>query len=91
MSGKGPRKNHTPPLRKVMVVSLATDGTDGPTDASGAVATGDTMERARQMGLDAASTLANNDSYTFFSALEDLILTGPTNTNVNDLVFVFAF
>jgi len=76
---------------EAMVVSLATDGTDGPTDASGAVATGSTLDRARQLGLDAADHLANNDSYPFFSALGDLILTGPTNTNVNDLVFVFAF
>jgi hydroxypyruvate reductase len=73
-----------------MVVSLATDGTDGPTDASGALATGSTMARARQLGIDGHSHLAANNSYPFFSALGDLIFTGPTNTNVNDLVFVFA-
>jgi len=75
---------------RTMVVSLATDGTDGPTDAAGAVATGSTISRARAMGLDAAAHLANNDAYPFFAALGDLIFTGPTNTNVNDLLFIFA-
>jgi hydroxypyruvate reductase len=73
------------------VVGLATDGTDGPTDAAGAVAWGDTVARARALGLDAETYLANNDSYHFWTALGDLIVTGPTNTNVNDLIFVFAF
>jgi glycerate 2-kinase len=73
------------------VVGLATDGTDGPTDAAGAVAWGDTVVRARSLGLDAEASLANNDSYHFWLALGDIILTGPTNTNVNDLILVFAF
>lgn len=73
------------------VVSLATDGTDGPTDAAGAVAWGDTVARARALGLNAEAYLANNDSYHFWAALGDLIVTGPTKTNVNDLIFVFAF
>ncbi|MDH7487579.1 MAG: glycerate kinase [Anaerolineae bacterium] len=76
---------------RTMVVSLATDGSDGPTDAAGAVATGSTVARARALGLDPAAHLANNDAYPFFAALGDLIFTGPTNTNVNDLVFVCAF
>ncbi|MFB0546163.1 MAG: glycerate kinase [Anaerolineae bacterium] len=75
----------------VMVVGLATDGTDGPTDAAGAFATGSTVARARELGLSAEEYLANNDSYHFFQALDDLIMTGPTNTNVNDLIFSFAF
>jgi glycerate 2-kinase len=75
----------------VAVVGLATDGTDGPTDAAGAIAWGDTVARAREMGLYAVDYLANNDAYHFFQALGDLIVTGPTNTNVNDLIFVFAF
>ena len=75
----------------VVVACLATDGTDGPTDAAGAVVTGVTVSRARAMGLDPMASLANNDTYPFFAALGDLILTGPTDTNVNDLVFVFAF
>lgn len=77
--------------QNVAVVGLATDGTDGPTDAAGAIAWGDTVTRARARGLDAAAYLANNDAYHFFQTLGDLIITGPTNTNVNDLIFVFAF
>ena len=75
----------------VMVVTLATDGTDGPTDAAGGVATGGTVAWARELGLAPEEYLANNDSYHFFEALGELIVTGPTNTNVNDLAFVFAF
>ena len=75
----------------VMVVTLATDGTDGPTDAAGGVATGETVAWARELGLDPEEYLANSDSYHFLEALGELIVTGPTNTNVNDLAFVFAF
>ena len=75
-------------LEDVAVVCLATDGTDGLTDASGALATGDTLARARAQGLDAWAHLENNDAYPFFAALDDLLLTGPTHTNVNDLIFV---
>jgi glycerate 2-kinase len=78
-------------LSDVLLVALGTDGTDGPTDAAGAVATGQTVARARQQGLDARSHLQNNDAYPFFHALDDLIRTGPTGTNVNDLLFLFAF
>ncbi|MEA3407049.1 MAG: glycerate kinase [Chloroflexota bacterium] len=75
----------------VAIVCLATDGTDGPTDASGALADGTTLQRARERGLDAWSYLENNDSYRFFEPLDDLLMTGPTNTNVNDLTFVFVW
>jgi hydroxypyruvate reductase len=75
----------------VMVVTLATDGTDGPTDAAGGVATGETVTWARELGLDPEEYLADNDSYHFLEALGELIVTGPTNTNVNDLAFLFAF
>lgn len=78
-------------LDDVIVVSLATDGSDGPTNASGAVADGRTIARARAAGLDPWAYLANNDSYHFFAQLGDLLITGPTNTNVNDLIFIFAF
>ncbi|GAB4202886.1 MAG: glycerate kinase [Roseiflexaceae bacterium] len=78
-------------LADVALVALATDGGDGPTDAAGAVATGTTLERARALGLDPAAHLARNDAYPFFAALGDLLLPGPTQTNVNDLVFCFAF
>lgn len=69
----------------IALATLATDGVDGPTDAAGAVVTGGTIERARRLGMDPNQYLENNNSYPFFSALEDLILTGPTGTNVNDL------
>jgi glycerate 2-kinase len=72
----------------VLLMALATDGTDGPTDAAGAVVTGETVARARALGLDPQAALGNNDSYPFFDALGDLIRTGPTGTNVNDLLFV---
>lgn len=78
-------------LPQVLLVALGTDGTDGPTNAAGAVATGETVARARALGLDPVAHLENNDAYPFFRALDDLILTGPTGTNVNDLMFLFAF
>ncbi len=74
-----------------LVAALATDGTDGPTDAAGALADGSTLARARALGLDRHHFLAENDAYHFFEPLGDLLLTGPTNTNVNDLIFVFAW
>jgi hydroxypyruvate reductase len=73
------------------IITLATDGGDGPTDAAGAVVTGETLERARKMNLAQAAYLENNDSYTFFTQLGDALITGPTQTNVNDLVLLFVF
>jgi len=72
-------------VEDTVVLSCGTDGTDGPTDAAGAVADGQTVERGRRAGLDARRHLENNDAYPFFQALEDLIITGPTLTNVMDL------
>ena len=69
----------------VVVLSGGTDGTDGPTDAAGAIADGRSTSRAETLGLKAQSFLANNDSYRFFEPLHDLLLTGPTNTNVMDV------
>jgi hydroxypyruvate reductase len=77
-------------LKNVMLIALATDGDDGPTDAAGAVTTGESAQRAAALGLDAAEHLSRNDSYTFFLKLGDLIKCGPTGTNVNDLIFLFA-
>jgi hydroxypyruvate reductase len=77
-------------LPNSMLISLATDGDDGPTDAAGAVVTGESAPRAAALGLDAAVHLSRNDAYPFFDRLADLIKTGPTNTNVNDLVFLCA-
>jgi glycerate 2-kinase len=67
-----------------------TDGTDGPTDAAGAIATGNTIARATRLSLDPAKYLANNDSYSFFEALNDLVKTGPTGTNVMDIEILLA-
>jgi glycerate 2-kinase len=78
-------------LHNVMLISIATDGEDGPTNAAGAVATGESAGRAKSLGMDAADFLSRNDAYSFFSQLDDLIKTGPSGTNVNDLVLVFAF
>jgi len=69
----------------VLALCAGTDGTDGPTDAAGAIATGKSIARAARLGLDPAKYLANNDSYTFFSKLGDLVKTGPTGTNVMDI------
>jgi len=72
-------------LDGVVVASLSTDGVEGPTDAAGAIVDGETLARATEMGLAAEKFLAENDSYHFFSKLSDLIFTGPTGTNVNDI------
>ncbi len=72
-------------LENVVALSAGTDGTDGPTDAAGAIADGTTLHRARRVGLNAARFLAANDSYRFFEPLGDLIKTGPTGTNVADI------
>lgn len=78
-------------LKGTALVTLGTDGEDGPTDAAGAIVSGETLSRARALGLDAHAYLQNNDSYHFFAGLGDLLITGPTGTNVNDLTFLFAF
>jgi len=68
-----------------VVAAFGTDGTDGPTDAAGALVDGGTAARAHSAGLDALRALADNDAYPFFQQLGDLLLTGPTRTNVNDI------
>jgi glycerate 2-kinase len=75
ISGSGP----------IVILSAGTDGTDGPTDAAGAFADATTVRRSIQAGLDIRKHLADNDAYPFFNALGDLLLTGPTGTNVMDL------
>lgn len=72
-------------LRGVVVISVSTDGIDGPTDAAGAVADGNTISLAKLKGLNAEEYLQNNDSYSFFKELGDLVFSGPTGTNVNDI------
>jgi len=71
-------------LPNVYAVACDTDGIDGSEDNAGAVVTPDTLTRARALGLDAKAHLANNDAYGFFARLGDLVMTGPTFTNVND-------
>jgi glycerate 2-kinase len=78
-------------LKDVMLISLATDGEDGPTDAAGAVVTGETAQKAEAIGMNAVDYLSRNDAYYYFDALNDLIQTGPSGTNVNDLILAFAF
>jgi len=78
-------------LEKVFLITLATDGGDGPSNAAGAVVTGNTLSRAKSLNLDPLAFLENNDAYNFFLPLDDLIRIGPTRTNVNDLTFLFAF
>ncbi len=74
----------------VLVASMGTDGVDGPTDAAGAVVDGLTVSRGRTSGLSAREHLISNDSYSFLQATEDLLLIGPTGTNVGDVVVVLA-
>jgi len=77
-------------LGNIVVFSAGTDGTDGPTDAAGAIADGMTVSRARKLRLNPDQYLRENDSYHFFEALNDLIITGPTYTNVMDLRIVLV-
>lgn len=77
-------------MKDVAIASIGTDGTDGPTDAAGAVADGSTVSRAGAAGLDAAAFLARNDSYRFFEPLGGLIRTGPTGTNVADVRIILV-
>ncbi len=74
----------------VTIASAGTDGTDGPTDAAGAIADGETVARAAKLGMDARAYLADNDSYRFFKPLKGLIMTGPTGTNVMDLRLILV-
>ena len=72
-------------VKGAVIASISTDGIDGPTDAAGALADGKTILRSRELELNAEELLAENNSYAFFSKLSDLIFTGPTGTNVNDI------
>ncbi|MBN2109843.1 MAG: glycerate kinase [Methanosarcinaceae archaeon] len=72
-------------LEDILFVPMATDGNDGPTDAAGAFADGYTIEKGRNLHLDARAMLGQNDSYNFFRETGDLLITGPTGTNVMDV------
>ena len=77
-------------LDNVVVLSGGTDGTDGPTDAAGAIADGTTVARALEKGLDPKDFLRRNDSYNLLQKLEDLLMTGPTRTNVMDMYMLLV-
>lgn len=74
----------------IRVVALATDGTDGPTDSAGGLVDGTTCARARARGLDPLVHLRNHDAYPLLVAVGDMLITGPTRTNVNDLYLVLV-
>ena len=81
---------HVAGLHDTVVLSGGTDGTDGPTDAAGALVDGRTLARAEALGLQPEAFLHRNDAYHFFQALDDLLLTGPTGTNVMDMVVMLV-
>lgn len=97
-SGKGGRNQelvlagamHLSGWEGTVLFSGGTDGTDGPTDAAGAIADAETIKRAESAGLSAIESLKNNGSYHFFKPLGDLVMTGPTGTNVADVAFVMV-
>ena len=74
----------------VTLAALGTDGVDGPTDAAGAMVDGETVARGRALGLDAREHLQRNDAHSFLRATGDLVVTGPTGTNVADMVLILA-
>ncbi len=77
-------------IENILLISLATDGDDGPTDAAGAVVNGETRQRADRLGMFASDYLLRNDAYSFFDPLNDLIKCGYTGTNINDLIFLIG-
>ena len=97
-TGKGGRNQelalsaaiHLEGVDGVALLALATDGTDGPTDAAGAIIDGDTARRARARGLDPLVALRNNDAYPLLDDIGDLLRIGPTGTNVNDLMVLLV-
>jgi glycerate-2-kinase len=80
----------------ITMLSAGTDGTDGPTDAAGAVVDGETVIKARKFGLEPVEYLKNNDSYNFFKRFDSLtgekthLITGPTGTNVMDMQIIIV-
>jgi glycerate 2-kinase len=76
---------------KCLLVTQATDGEDGPTNAAGALVTGETFQNGLAHGIEPEAFLNNNDAYRYFEKAGGLIVTGPSGTNVNDLNYVFKF
>jgi len=77
-------------IEGVCLCSIGTDGIDGPTPAAGAIVDGSSRRRARSLGLTIESALQRNDTYRLFELLEDLVVTGPTGTNVMDIQILLA-
>ena len=77
-------------LDNVVIASVATDGTDGPTDAAGGIVDGETLMRLREKNIDVEEALNNNDSYHALEAAGGLLKTGPTGTNVSDLIILLC-
>ncbi|MCK7477557.1 MAG: hypothetical protein M0C28_08810 [Candidatus Moduliflexus flocculans] len=75
-------------LDGITLLSAGTDGTDGPTDAAGAMVNGQTSRKANVKGLNPVAYLQDNDSYTFFKNTGELIITGSTGTNVMDIQII---
>jgi hydroxypyruvate reductase len=78
-------------MEKIYALACDTDGIDGTEDNAGAFIAPDSLRRAKQQGINAAALLAGNDAYTFFERLDDLVVTGPTRTNVNDYRAILIF
>jgi hydroxypyruvate reductase len=76
--------------QEVLIASVGTDGTDGPTDAAGGIVDGETVNRLQGKGIDVENVLNNNDSYHALQSIDGLVITGPTGTNVNDLTFILC-
>jgi glycerate 2-kinase len=77
-------------LPDVVILAAGTDGSDGPTSAAGALVDGESAVKARALGLDLAARLADNDANPALAALGDLVVTGPSNTNLLDLYLVLV-
>ena len=75
-------------MADTVIFSLGSDGTDGPTDAAGGLVDGETLDRLRDAGLAVHEVLSRNDAYHALEAVDGLIRTGPTGTNVNDVAVV---
>jgi len=78
-------------LENTLIFSLGSDGTDGPTDAAGGIVDGTTAAKLKEKGIDIDKTLSNNDSYNALAAVDALIKTGPTGTNVNDVAVILQY
>jgi len=75
-------------INDVLIFSLSSDGTDGPTDAAGGIVDGSAMDKLKEKGISLSKALDNNDSYNALAAIDGLIKTGPTGTNVNDITVI---